>query len=174
MIFVAFFLTSLPAFAKGVDLTDIHTSPSQVHVGDSFRINATLVNNSPDTINFNGGCQSPLSATFDKNVAVAQAMGCFAIFNVQLMPDQNITVVGPSSANSYAATSSGITNANLTFTYQTGNKTENTFSKIFTFEISEKTPVPEFSSFVIVIFAAGTIVAISVMVLKKNNNFFKP
>jgi hypothetical protein len=172
LILVACFLTSVPAFAQAVELTNIHISPSQVYAGDSFRINATVVNNSPDTINFNGGCQSPLSATFDKNVAVIQAMGCFAIFNVQLMPGQNTTIVGPSSANSYTATSSGITNANVTFAYQTGNRTETTISKIFTFDISERTPVPEFP-FVSAIFAAAIILGISVIVLRKNNNLFK-
>ncbi|MDE1829642.1 MAG: hypothetical protein KGI25_04905 [Thaumarchaeota archaeon] len=144
LIFVACFLAGSPAFAQGIELTNIQTSPSQVHVGDSFRINATIVNNSPDTINFNGGCQSPLSATFDKNVAVGQAMGCFAIFNAELKSGQNTTVVGPASANSYTATSSGITNANVTFAYYTANKTENTISTIFIFDISERTPIPEF------------------------------
>ena len=92
---------SFNAFAQGIDLTNIQTSPSQVHVGDSFGINATVVNNSPNTIYFNGGCQSPLSAAFDKNVAVGQAMGCFAIFNAELKPGQNATIVGPDPITKY-------------------------------------------------------------------------
>ena len=166
MISIACFLAGLPAFAQGIELTNIQTSPSQVHVGDSFRINATVVNNSPDTIYFNGGCQSPLSAIFGKNVAVGQAMGCFAIFNVVVKPGQNATVVGPSSSNSYTATSLGITNANVTFAYQMGNKTENSISQVFTFDISERASIPEFPSVVGIIFAASITYSIFLMVSK--------
>jgi hypothetical protein len=173
LIFVACFLTSSPAFGQGIELANIQTRPSQVHVGDSFQINATVVNNSPDTIYFYGGCMSPLAATFDKNVAVSQGMSCFAIFNDEVKPGQNATVVGPSSAEIYTANSSGTTNANVTFSYKTENKTENTISKLFTFEISEKTPIPEFSSISVVIFAVATMSAIVVMVSKRNHNLFK-
>jgi hypothetical protein len=172
LIFVVCFSTALPAFAE-VEITNIQTSPLQVHVGDSFKINATVVNNSTGTINFNGGCQSPISTTFDRNVAVGQAMGCFALYNVELKPGQNVTVVGPGSDKSYTATSSGSTDANITFAYQTGNKTE-TISKIFTFEISQSAPVPEFSSMVGFVFAAAIVSAIFVMVSKPNHNLFKP
>ncbi len=173
LIFIACFLAGSPAFAQGIELTNIGTSQTQVHVGDSFRINATVVNNSPDTISFYGGCLSPLSATFDKNVAVGQAISCLAIFNAELKPGQNTTVVGPSSAYSYTATSSGITNANVTFTYQTGNKTENSVSKIFTFDIYERAPVPEFPSAVGAIFAVAILSLIFVMVSKKNDVLYK-
>ncbi|MGI0070362.1 MAG: hypothetical protein ACREAN_08940, partial [Nitrosopumilaceae archaeon] len=173
LIFIACFLAGLPAFAQGVELTNIQTSPSQVHVGDSLRINATVVNNSPDTINFYGGCQSPLSANFDKNIVVGQAMGCLAIFNIDLKPGQNATVVGPGSANSYTANSSGITNANVTFSYQTGNNTENTISKLFTFDISERTAIPEFPLLPLVIFTVATMSVMVVMVSMKNHNLFK-
>jgi hypothetical protein len=172
LIFVACFLAGSPAFGEGIELANIQTSPSQIHVGDSFKINATVVNDSPDTITFNGGCLSPLSATFDKNVAIGQAMSCFAIFNVELKPGQNTTVVGPSSANPYSATSSGTTNANVTFSYQTGNKSESTVSKLFTFYISGS-PIPEFPSIAVVIFAIATISVIFVIYSKRNDNLFK-
>ncbi len=81
-IFLIVFLTllalyttsSVPAFGQEIELTNIHSSPSNIHVGDSFQINATIVNNSPGTIYFNSGCMSPLSATFDKNIEIGQAM----------------------------------------------------------------------------------------------------
>ncbi len=173
LIFVACFLGDSPALAQEIELTNIQTSPTQVHVGDSFGINSTVVNNSPDTIYFNSGCQSPLSATFDKNVVIGQAMGCFAIFNAEIKSGQNATVVGPGSANSYTATSSGITNANITFAYKTGNKSENTISKIFTFDISGRTPIPEFPFLSVLIFTVATMSAIVVMVSMKNHNLFK-
>jgi len=173
LIFAACLLTSLPAFGQGIELANIQTSPSHIHVGDSFQINATVVNDSPGTIYFNGGCQSPLSAMFDKNVAVGQAMGCFAIFNAELKPGQNTTVVAPSQAISYTAASSGTTNANVTFSYQDENKSENAISKLFTFDISEKISVPEFSSIAALILTVATMSAIVFMVSKKNHNLFK-
>lgn len=172
LIFVSCLLT-MPAFGQGIKLENIQTKPSQIHVGDSFQINATVVNNSSDTIYFNGGCLSPLSATFDKNVAVGQAMGCFAIFNTTLKPGQNTTVAGPGSANLYTANSSGTTNANVTFSYQIGNKSENTVSKLFTFDISERASIPEFPSIAVAIFTVATISAMVFMVSRKNYNLFK-
>ena len=172
--FVASFFTDSPAFGQGVELANIQTIPSEVHVGDSFHINATIVNSSPDTIYFNGGCLSPLAATFDKNVLINQAMGCFAIFNAQIKPGQNSTIVGPGSANLYRAASSGTTNANVAFSYQTGNKSENTISKLFTFSISEKTSIPEFSFVAGVVFTLAIMSSIIVMVSKKGHNLFKP
>jgi hypothetical protein len=173
LIFVFCFLDGLPAFGQEIELTNIQTSPSQIHVGDSFQINATLVNNSPGTIYFNGGCLSPLSATFDKNVVISQAVGCLAIYNADLKPGKNTTVIGPGSGNLYTANSSGTTNANVTFSYQTGNKSENTISKLFSFGISERTSIPEFSSITTVIFTVATMSAIVVMVSKKNHSLFK-
>ena len=173
LISISYFLECLPAFGQGIELTNIQTSPSQIHVGDSFRINATVVNDSPNTIYFIGGCQSPLSVTFDKNVAVGQAMGCFAIFNADLKPGENTTVVGPSSGILYTATSAGTTNANITFSYQTGNKSENTVSKLSTFDISERTSIPEFPSIAAVIFTVAIMSTIVFMVSMKSHNLFK-
>ena len=168
LVFAVYIFSDSPAFAQEITITNIQTNPSQVHVGDSFRINATMVNNSSDIINFNGGCQSPLSATFDNNVSIGQAMGCFAIYKVILTSGQNTTVVGPGSGDLYTATSSGTTNANVIFAYQTANKTENTISKTFTFDISERASIPEFPSVVGIIFAIATLSAI-VMVSKTRN-----
>ncbi len=156
--------TNSQAFAQDVIISNVETNPSTLHVGDSFRINATIVNNSPSVIKFNGGCQSPLSAIFDKNVSISQAMGCFAIFNVILKPGQNVTVVGPNSENTYTATSSGITNANITFTYYVGNQTQNTISRIQSFDILEKESIPEFPTWIGVIF---TLTMISAIVITK-------
>lgn len=160
----------VPAFGQEIELTHIHSSPSNIHVGDSFQINATIVNNSPGMIYFNGGCMSPLSATFDKNVAIGQAMGCFAIYNANLKPGENTTVVGPSNSISYVANSTGTTNANVIFSYTVENKSQNAISKSFTFDISERASVPEFPSLSLVIFALATFASI-VLVSRKNNLF---
>jgi len=173
-IFVVYFLfSSLPAFGQEIDLANIKTNPSQIHVGESFQINATIVNDSPVAVYYTGGCQSPLSAIFDKNVAIGQAMGCFAIYNAVLKPGENTSLVGPSSNNLYTANSSGTTNANVTFSYHTENKSENTISKFYTFDILEKASIPEFPLIPIIIFTIAIMSSIVVIVSRKNHALFK-
>lgn len=173
LILLALYATSsVPAFGQEIELVNIHTSPSNIHVGDSIKINATIVNNSPSTISFNGGCMSPLSATFDKNVGIGQAMGCFAIYVQNLKSGENTTVVGPGNNISYVANSTGITNANVTFSYTAENKSQNTISKPFTFDVSERASIPEFPSLSLVIFALATLASV-VLVSRKNPNLFK-
>jgi predicted secreted protein with PEFG-CTERM motif len=160
----------VPAFGQEIELTNIHTSSSTIHVGDSVQFNATIINNSPNTISYNSGCMSPLSATFDNNIVLGQAMGCLAIYVQNLKPGENITVVGPSNSISYIANSAGITNANVTFSYTMENKSQNSVSKPFTFDILEKASIPEFPSIALVIFALATLMSI-VFVSQKNNLF---
>lgn len=160
----------VPAFGQEIELANIHTSPSNIHVGDSIKINATIINNSPDVISFNSGCMSPLSATFDNNVGINQAMGCLAIYVQNLQPGENTTVVGPGNSISYIANSIGSTNANVTFSYTVENKSQNTLSKPFTFDILEKASIPEFPTLPLMIFALAALGSI-VFVSRKNNLF---
>ena len=68
---------------QGVDLANIHTSPSNVKVPSKFETTSTVVNNSPSTIMFNAGvCDSPLSVKFIKNVVVKYTQGCTYIFSL--------------------------------------------------------------------------------------------
>jgi hypothetical protein len=125
---------------NNIQLVDPQTQPSSIHVGDSFRLSVLVVNNSPNTIRFYGGCSSPLSASFDKNVVgVDSLVACLALTNITLKPGKNTTVTGPSSNISYTASAAGITNATLSFSYQIGENTSKTISKSFSFTISEKT-----------------------------------
>jgi hypothetical protein len=163
--------TSVPAFGQEIELANIHTSISNIHVGDLIKINATIINNSPDMISFNSGCMSPLAATFDNNVGISQAMGCFAIYVQNLKPGENTTVVGPSNSISYIANSTGTTNANVTFSYTVENKSQNTISKSFTFVILEKATIPEFPSIALVIFTISILA--SVVFVSQKNNLFK-
>src|SRR4030095_3599491 len=58
---------------SGVDLIDIHPSPSNVKAGSNFELLATVVNNSTDTIVLPAGrCDSPLTAFFMRNVVIRQ------------------------------------------------------------------------------------------------------
>jgi hypothetical protein len=60
----------------GVRLLGTHTQPIVLHVGNLFHIRTIVFNNSPGTISFIAGpCDSPLAATFDKNVLVKHGVG---------------------------------------------------------------------------------------------------
>src|SRR5690349_637795 len=63
----------------GVHLIDLQAIPKTVKVSDTFRLSATIINNSTNTISFIGGCESPLSATFDQHVSTEQSPHCLAI-----------------------------------------------------------------------------------------------
>jgi hypothetical protein len=110
--------------ARTVQLVGIHTIPSIVIVGNYFRIGATVINNSPNTIAFIGGpCDSPLSATFDleqhvPHVSVQHGASCLAVAHlVKLQPGQSASVTGPSSGTIYRAVAAGQTTAVVTFHY---------------------------------------------------------
>jgi predicted secreted protein with PEFG-CTERM motif len=114
---------------------------------------------------------SPLSANFDKNIIINQVMGCLAIFNANLKPGENTTILGPGSNNSYLANSTGTTNTNVTFSYTDENKSENTISKSFAFDILANTPIPEFPLISLVIFTISILV--SIVLVSRNHNIFK-
>ena len=65
--------TTANAAGSGVDLIDIHPSPTNVKAGSNFELLATVVNNSTDTIMLPAGrCDSPLTAFFMRNVVIRQ------------------------------------------------------------------------------------------------------
>ena len=69
---------AVKAAVMGVDLIDIHPSPSHLKADSKFEIFATIVNNSPSMIMFvAGACHSPLSAFFKSfNVVIKHTQGC--------------------------------------------------------------------------------------------------
>jgi hypothetical protein len=147
-----FFLISVTLFSyyikpsiadnqNDLEILDVHTDPSVIHVGDVFTIMTTIINNSTKTISFNNACSSPLSVVFDKNVLTENSMGCFALSKVFLKPGENMTVTGPSSGIQYNATSAGITNANMTFAYDFNGTNVFSASNSFSFTIYENNTV---------------------------------
>jgi hypothetical protein len=110
-----------PVHIRGVNL-NIHTVPPKVTVGDTFSI---VFNNSTATITFtNGGCASPVSVTFNKNVIVESHevnASCKAQL-VKLNPGKQLLIFNPGIK--YKATSFGIINAMVTFKYWSCNSYE--------------------------------------------------
>jgi hypothetical protein len=132
---------SSPTFLNDVvRLLNPHTQPSILHVGNLFHIRAIVFNNSPGTISFIAGpCDSPLAATFDKNVLVKHGVGCLAgsaaAHLVKLRPGGTAQVTGPTVGTTYQTIASGSTIATVTFHYQTVNGASASITKSFEFNI---------------------------------------
>ena len=128
----------------GVLLLAIHTQPIVVHVGNFFRIQAMVLNNSPGTISFAAGpCDSTVSAIFNKNVVVKHEVSCFAgaastsaaTHLVKLRPGEKVSIIGTPIGTTYQAVASGSTIASVTFHYQLGTGTNASIIKSFEFNI---------------------------------------
>ncbi len=128
------------ATGSGVDLINIHPSPSNVKAGSNFEILATVVNNSPNTIMLPAGrCDSPLTAFFMRNVVIRQDQfqGCTATSSpFELNQGEEITVAGPVPGTIYQAVKAGETPATATVYYLTENKQPGNVTKPFVFTIS--------------------------------------
>jgi hypothetical protein len=124
----------------GVDLIDIHPSPSNVKAGSNFELLATVVNNSTDTIMLPAGrCDSPLTAFFMRNVVIRQDQfqGCTATSSpFELNQGEEVTVAGPVPGTIYQAIKAGETPATATVYYLTENGQPGNVTKPFVFTIS--------------------------------------
>lgn len=101
-----------------LELTNITTEPSIVTVGNTFQIYASVNNTNPWPVTYNGGCVSPLTVSFDKNVQIQNGIGCYAISSEVINPGQVAQIHGPSTGLLYNGTSIGASNATITFSYQ--------------------------------------------------------
>jgi hypothetical protein len=128
----------------GVLLLTTHTQPIVVHVGNFFRVQAMVLNNSTDTISFTAGpCDSTVSAIFNKNVVVKHEVSCFAgaaltsaaANLVKLRPGEKVSIIGTPIGTTYQAVASGPTIASVTFHYQLGTGTNASIVKSFEFNI---------------------------------------
>src|ERR1700704_4513130 len=78
--------------ANTVMILNPQVQPAMIKVGDTFAINATLVNNSPNTINVQNGCGGPFSVVFDNHATVDLKKICnWMAIRIILKPGENIT-----------------------------------------------------------------------------------
>ena len=128
------------AAGSGVDLINIHPSPSNVKAGSNFELLATVVNSSPDTIMLPAGrCDSPLTAFFMKNVVIRQDQfqGCTATSSpFELNQGEEVTVAGPVPGTIYQAIKTGETPATATVYYLSENGQPGNVTKPFVFTIN--------------------------------------
>ena len=117
------------AFSENVsDITITNTlvQPPVIQVGNTFAINATLVNNSTDTINVKNSCGGPFSVSFDAHAKVELKKVCnWMPIQIILQPGKSITGSSLFSNLAYKAISPGTVNATITFSYASYNKTSN-------------------------------------------------
>ncbi|NAL78759.1 hypothetical protein [Nitrososphaera sp. AFS] len=136
--------TAAVTHVKGIKVLRIHTVPSKVSVGTDFGIRGIVVNNSTSIIIFmNGTCTPPLSVTFNKN-AISEPQTTPASCREQqvtLNPGGHSPILNsPQSGITYKASSTGITNATLTFKYNVKSPTSKTtkrdsISRVYSFNI---------------------------------------
>jgi len=130
-----------------VEILNFQVQPPTIKVGNTFTVNATLVNNSPNLILLQHGvCDGPFSIVFDNHVTINQnQIICPMIAMLQkIEPGEKITITSPGSALTYRASAAGTANATVTIPYTMRNQTdpnqsetEKTISKSFLFTISD-------------------------------------
>lgn len=118
--------------------------PSEVRVGDTFNITATLVNNSqnPLIIDANPPCVNTVildsHVTFDTKMAT----GCYDVFiKHTIYPGENFTMSYPDYDENFKAVSSGTTNVTVSLSYYEDNQMVHgkTISKSIQFLIHDRT-----------------------------------
>lgn len=138
---------------SGIEIKNIQTLPPAIIIGQTFKISATLVNNSTQPIFVDyGSCKAPFSVTFDNHVLVNETHPIcnFSLLQQKLNPSENTTATSPSLDLVYRAINNGTVNATITFPYQIWNQTiqsnsNEIISEPFSFTIYGKTPVPTLS-----------------------------
>lgn len=100
-----------------VYITDIRITPEDLHIGSILRIEATLVNNSNDTISYESGCNSPLSVEFSNNIIKEYGIGCLGFSIEDLKPFDNVNVNGPQAGILYKVKDYDLTTMNLSLNY---------------------------------------------------------
>jgi hypothetical protein len=121
---------------KKADVSNINTNPQNVHVGQQFKIQATITNNLNSPIKFVGNVcgTSPLNIEFDNNVQIQNTNTCQAISFTTLNPNDTTTVQG-SGGTIFTASNPGTTNAKIAFNYNTEGDKQDSTTKSFSFEI---------------------------------------
>ena len=135
---------------NGITIQNIQTLPTAIIIGQTFKISATLVNNSTAPIFVaHGSCGSPFSVTFDNHVMVqTNNVTCtLQLIEQRLDPGTKITSTSPNLDLTYVAEENGTVNATVSFPYDVWNQTsksntQENISTPFSFTIYPKTRVP--------------------------------
>ena len=149
LFFISPYLKPIQADNTGmVEILNPQVQPAEIKVGDAFAINATIVNNSNNTISVHNDCAGAFTVAFDNHVTSGPTKVCnFMAIQIILKPGENITRSTLNSVLGFTAVSPGATNATVTISYIVGNQTGSNMSfngnpinssKSFLFEISNQ------------------------------------
>jgi hypothetical protein len=111
----------------GVKLEYINTVPNEVHVGDTFEVNATVINTLPLNITFiAGNCNSDFSTNLNNIVEEIMTPQCMnRVLPTVLVPGDNTTVQTSSgTGKQYKAGAEGEANGNAILLYSLEVKPE--------------------------------------------------
>jgi hypothetical protein len=111
----------------GVKLENIITVPNEVHVGDTFEVNATVINTLPLNITFiAGNCNSDFSTNLNTIVEEIMTPPCMnRVLPTVLEPGDKTTVQEPSgTGKQYKAVAEGEANGNAILSYSIEVKPE--------------------------------------------------
>ena len=118
--------------------------PSEIRVGDTFNITATLVNNSqnPLIIDANPPCVNTVILDSHVTSDTKMVTGCYDVFiKHTIHPGENFTISYPDYGENFRATSTGTTNVTVPLSYYEDNQTvhSKTISKSIQFLIHDRT-----------------------------------
>ena len=142
------YLKPIQADDSEVSIINPVVHQSTIMVGDEFSINATIVNNSNQTISVHNDCNGAFSVLFDNHVTSGPTKVCnFMAIQIILKPGENITRSSLFSVTGYKAESSGTVNATITASYVPVNQTNSSsyaenpinVTKSFQFDILNQT-----------------------------------
>ena len=111
----------------GVKLENIITVPNEVHVGDTFEVNATVINTLPLNITFNAGnCNSDFSTNLNNIIEELMTPKCMnRVLPTVLEPGDKTTVQELSgTGKQYKAIAEGEANGNAILLYSIEVKPE--------------------------------------------------
>ena len=133
-----------PRLTGEVELTDLKTIPQEVHVGDEFKIQATIKNGLNEPITYTGKTcgESPLNVKYDDKVTVTQLLHCNTISSDTLAPNETTTV----ESRGYEiakAISPGTSNVDVNLYYNAGSSpNQGIVPGSFTVELSDSNGNP--------------------------------
>ncbi|MEO9277800.1 MAG: hypothetical protein ABI340_08515 [Nitrososphaera sp.] len=119
----------IQADSETVSIVNPVVQPSKIMAGDEFAVNATIVNNSNQTISVHNDCGGAFSVSFDNHVVAGPTKICnFLAIQIILKPGENITRSSLFSVIGYKAVSPGTVNATITASYIPVNQTNSNLS----------------------------------------------
>jgi hypothetical protein len=128
-----------------VTISDVRTEPKVLYVNDTFRIVATIANNSTDSITYDiSPCNYHLSVSFvndpdDHVSSLPTGVNCPLIaMQAQLEPGETATLTVPPSTAIYNASRAGDVYTTVSFSYYDVNGNEQNISDSFNFTIHQK------------------------------------